>query len=237
MTTPGSQVEGEHDQVPLVAWDQIGATEPLAEGHSGEHRRALLRLPGGRSVLIVLKLITGRSTEESRPPLAEAQVLHTLVGVPGVPHLYGATRHTPHILAIGWCPGVSVQELWRRGVVRACLAALLGLCPILAAVHGRRVCHGSLRCGRNILSDGPNGSASVWLVGFDLALRGASAARVATDVRQVQSLVTEILEDMDKAFDPAIFQYRTEAMARLGQAPHLDVVQDVLGWLLRRHPA
>lgn len=237
MATRWSPGEGEHNQLPLVAWDQMSATEPLAKSLSGEHRRALLWLSGGRSVPIVLKLVVGRSAEESRPPLAEPQVLHALAGVPGVPRLYGATRHPPHILAMGWCPGVSVRELWRRGAVRACLAALLRLCPVLAAVHGRRVSHGDLRCGRSILLDGPHDAASVWLVGFGEARREASAARVAADVRQVQGLATDILEDMDQAFDPAIFRRRTEAMARLAEAPHLDGVQDALRRLLRRHPA
>lgn len=84
-----------------------------------------------------------------------------LAGVPGVPRLYRATRRSQHILAMGWCSGVTVRELWRRGAVRACLAVLLRLCPILAAVHGRCICDGALRCGRSIFIDGPHGEALV----------------------------------------------------------------------------
>lgn len=219
MATYWPASDGVEEQLPSVEWDQVSGTQPLVVGQHSEIRHAFMRLPGGGRVSVVLKLTTTQTPEE------EGRVLHALAGVSGVPRLYGATRGLPLILVMSRCPGVSVRELWQRGDVRRCITALLLLCAVLSEVHARRVCHRDLRSGRNILL---HDAASVYLIGFTSSLRRATATQLRTDVQQLRRLATDILEDMDKAFDPDIYDRRTEAMVRLSEAVQLDDVKSVL---------
>lgn len=217
-------------QLPVVEWGSLSDTQPLAQGLCCEVRGATLRLCGA-AVPVVLKVSADTDPERS---VAEAAVLHVLAGVAGVPTLRGVTPTTPHILVMDWCPGVSVRELWQRGESRACLTALLLLCPVLAAVHARGVCHRDLRGAHNILLHAHNSAkdARVYLIGFSGSIKYAGHRELEGDVQQVQGLARDILEDMDKAFDPHIFRRRDEALGCLCEPLHLPQIASVLRRLL-----
>ena len=225
-----SPIEEELPPLPVVEWRRLSDTQPLAEGRTSEVRGATLRLRGA-AVPVVLKVSADTAPEWS---VAEAAALHALAGVVGVPRLHGMTATPPHILVMGWCPGVTVRELWWRGEARACLTALLLLCPVLAAVHQRGVCHRDLRDAHNILLHAPgnDGDARVHLIGFSGAQRHASRRELEGDTQQVQGLARDILEDMDKAFDPHIFSRRGEALRCLSEPLHLPQIASVLRRLL-----
>ena len=225
-------VEDEGESVPVVEWEHVSDTQPLTQGSTGEVRSATLRLSSGREVPVVLKLNTWSLT-----PLTEALVVQALAGVPGVPTLYGVTRTHPRILMMGWCPGISVKELWMRGEVRACLTALLHLCPILSQMQERRVCHRNLRAAHNILFDAAHtdGDARVYLIGFTSARTRATTNEMEADQHHLQRLVTDILIDMDKTFDPDVFKQRDEALGYLCEPLHLRGIRCVLHKLLYPH--
>lgn len=222
--------EEEVAALPVVEWRHLSDTQALAQGRTSEVRRAMLWLRGA-AVPVVLKVSADTCHERS---MAEAAALHALEGVASVPRLHGVTATPPHILVMGWCPGVSVRELWRSGEARACLTALLHLCPVLAAVHARGVCHRDLRGAHNILLHAldTEEDAQVYLIGFSGAARHASRCGLEGDTRQVAGLARDILQDMDKAFDPHIFRRRGEALRCLSEPLHLPQIASVLRRLL-----
>lgn len=152
----------------------------------------------------------------SRELLHEAAVLQALAGVAGVPRLHGVTHTAPHVLVMSRCPGVSLAELRRRGKVRLCLTALLRLCDIVSAVHGRRVTHRDLHAGNVLVSvKDMEAGVEVWLVDFGAAVMCAGRKAVQADEAQLTTLVRDTLRDARQHSDQDTLRRRSSALTTL----------------------
>lgn len=212
-STSSDAVPTERWEVPRIKWQQLGCSAVLGRGHHAIVYSASLTLPDGQRRPVALKKLIPKPLAMKNIPLEEARVLQALVGVEGVPRLYGMTDSPPHVLVMSKCPGLTLSVLRQRGEVRTCLTAVQKLCTILSKMHARGVTHGDLH-GCNILVSllGGNSNACVWLIDFGNAQRNAEITVMKTDEKQLLKLLINILMTMKEASDKSIFHRRQEVI-------------------------